>query len=180
MPRNYYDFNLEGINTDLLVVAALLNRADSFLYSVMEQKTGDMIFFLSPVYKWLVDLFSNPFSLSFTFHLLDFVICAGNEALVLTAVSLIIQFRKQFISCETMEDVTNVFNTIPLMASKDAVLRSVEYVYEAYLMGNSYWPMHDSTVDVKFSCCAVNCIMRHNVRIASVKRLLLLKSRTAL
>lgn len=136
MPRNYYDFNLEGINTDLLVVAALLNRADSFLYSTMEQKTGDMIFFLSPVYKWLVDLFSNPFTPAFTFHLLDFVFCAGNGALVLAAVSLVTQFRKQFITCETMEDVTRVFNAIPLMPTQDAVLSSVEYVYEACLMGN--------------------------------------------
>ena len=55
---------------------------------------------------------------------------------MLAAVSLITQFRKQFITCETMEDVTRVFAAIPEMATEEAVLRSVEYVYEACLMGN--------------------------------------------
>ena len=136
LPSNYYDYNLEGVNTDLLVVAALLNKYDSFLYSSMEEKTGSMIFFLTPVYKWLVDLFSNPFDLAFTRQLLDLLFCVGNWALVLAALSLIIQSRKEFIACGTMEDVSNVFARIPEQLRGDAVYEAIQRVYEMCLMGN--------------------------------------------
>lgn len=71
------------------------------------------MFFLSPVYKWLVDLHSHPFHSTFSCQLLDLVFCFGNWSMVLAPIAMIIDNRQSFISCSTIADVTNIFTYIP-------------------------------------------------------------------
>ena len=113
LPDNYYGKNLEGVNTDLLVVAALLNKLDPFLYSSVEAKVESMIFFLSPVYKWLVDLYSHPFQTAFSYQLLDLLFCFGNWSLVLAPIAMVMENRQNFITCATIEQSTTLFTYIP-------------------------------------------------------------------
>ena len=115
------------MNTDLLVVAATLNKYDSFLYSNVEAKAGNMIFFLSPVCKWLIDVYSNPFQLQFTYQLLDILFCFGNWSYVLVPVALIMDNRQQFIACSNFDGITEIFNNIPNQYKKNHSILKIVY-----------------------------------------------------
>lgn len=115
------------MNTDLLVVAATLNKYDSFLYSNVEAKAGNMIFFLSPVCKWLIDVYSNPFQLQFTYQLLDILFCFGNWSYVLVPVAIIMDNRQQFIACSNLGDITNIFTYIPEQYKENHSILKIVY-----------------------------------------------------
>lgn len=134
MPPKYYDFYLEGINTDLLVIAALMNKIDPYFYSSVEQKTENMIFFLSPVYKWLVDLFSNPFVLLFSYRLLDLLFCFGNWSLVVAPLAIILGRRKQFILSKNMEEITTIFSDIATSMTNEEIPLVINSVYEMCIL----------------------------------------------
>ena len=134
LPPKYYDFYLEGINTDLLVIAALMNKIDPYFYSSLEQKTENMIFFLSPVYKWLVDLFSNPFILLFSYRLLDLLFCFGNWSLVVAPLAIILGHRKQFILSKNMEEITTIFSDIATSMTDVEIPFVINSVYEMCIL----------------------------------------------
>lgn len=118
------------MNTDLLVVAAMLNKLDSFLYNNVEAKTGNMLFFLTPIYKWLVDLFSHPFHITFTYQLLDILLCFGNWAFILAPLVMIIENRHDFIASTNLDDITRIFSFIPTSCKGSHIL---ELIYEMCL-----------------------------------------------
>lgn len=100
----------------------------------MEQKTGNMIFFLSPVYKWLVDLFSHPFTPSFSYSLLDLLFCFGNWSLVIAPLAIILEKRREFLLSSNMEEITNIFLQIASTMRRENIPVVINSIYELCLL----------------------------------------------
>ena len=111
-----------------------MNKIDPYFYSSVEQKTENMIFFLSPVYKWLVDLFSNPFVLLFSYRLLDLLFCFGNWSLVVAPLAIILGRRKQFILSKNMEEITTIFSDIATSMTNEEIPLVINSVYEMCIL----------------------------------------------
>ena len=122
------------MNTDLLVIATLLHKIDPFFYDSMERRTENMIIFLTPVFKWLVDLYSNPFSLNFTLQLLDLLFFMGNWSFVIAAVTLISNYRSRFISSFSLDDITRIYTSIPVLLKQNMIHSVIELIYERCIM----------------------------------------------
>lgn len=104
----------------------------------MEQKTGNMIFFLSPVYKWLVDLFSHPFIPSFSYSLLDLLFCFGNWSLVIAPLAIILEKRREFLLSSNMEEITNIFLQIASKMRRENIPVVINSIYELCLLTDMY------------------------------------------
>lgn len=93
-----------------------------------------MIFFLSPVYKWLVDLFSHPFISSFSYSLLDLLFCFGNWSLVIAPLAIILERRREFLLSANMEEITNIFLQIASKMRKEDIPVVINSIYELCLL----------------------------------------------
>ena len=107
--------------TDTSIVRLLLKENFRDIYDALEE-TGGILYLNNTINKWLLSIFTQGMSDSYTLLIWDMFLLEGNIVVFKTIYALIYILEKHIIKCTNFDELNNVFNEVPLNLNQRANL----------------------------------------------------------
>ena len=107
--------------TDTSIVRLLLKENFRDIYEALEE-TGGILYLNNTINKWLLSIFVQGMSDSYTLLIWDMFLLEGNIVIFKTIYALIYILEKHIIKCKNFDELNNVFNEVPLNLNQRANL----------------------------------------------------------